>query len=212
VLDDMLLRERLAIGQALDALWSETMSLPSHDLKAKPLRLIAVLLHEQKVQYALIGGVAVQLCTEEPRTTLDIDLAISSYREIPEHALREAGFEHTGRFEHSDNWRAPGTGPLKARVAVQFSAEDDGIDSAIKNANTFQLEGGVPLRVASVRDLIFLKLLAAEEPQRRPSKRQHDIADVMCLMEEHPSTATPDLVARVALVQSRLLRAKVETP
>jgi Nucleotidyl transferase AbiEii toxin, Type IV TA system len=205
VLDDILVQERLEIAQALDALWSETMSLPSDDLKAKPLRLIAALLHEQNVQYALIGGVAVQLCTEEPRTTLDIDLAISSYREIPEQALRDAGFEHTGRFEHSDNWRAPGKGPLKTRVAVQFSAEDEGIDSAIKNANTFQLEGGVPLRVASVSDLIFLKLLAAEEPQRRPSKRQHDIADVLGLIEEHPAIVTPDLVARITLVQRRML-------
>ena len=69
-------RERLAAGYALDRLWGETMGLPDGDSKEKPLRLVAQLLERECVPYALIGGVAVQLHTEEPRSTLDIDLAV----------------------------------------------------------------------------------------------------------------------------------------
>ena len=58
--------------------------------------------------YALIGGVAVQLHSQEPRTTRDIDLAVKTYAEVPREALLRAGFEHTGRHAHSDNWLAPG--------------------------------------------------------------------------------------------------------
>src|SRR5207244_3273571 len=119
-------RDRLAVGYALDYLWGETMGLAG-DSKEKPLHLLAELLERESVPYALIGGVAIQVHTKEPRSTLDIDLAVPRYADVPRAALLEAGFEHTGRHDHSDNWRAPGPGPLKLRTAVQFSAEDVGI-------------------------------------------------------------------------------------
>jgi Nucleotidyl transferase AbiEii toxin, Type IV TA system len=197
--------ERLAIGYALDRLWGETMGLPAGDSKETPLRLIADLLERERVPYALIGGVAVQLYTAEPRSTLDIDLAVPTYRHVPAEALRRAGFEHTGRHEHSDNWRAPGSGPPKLRTAVQFSAEDAGIAEAVEHARMVDLHGGLRLRVATAADLIALKLLAADEPRRRGSKRQHDLADVLALLEEHPDLKSPALVARLQGVRTRLL-------
>ncbi len=198
-------RERLATSYALDRLWSETMGLPDGDSKEGPLRLVAQLLEREGVPYALIGGVAVQLHTEEPRSTLDIDLAVPTYADIPRGALLAAGFEHTGRHEHSDNWRAPGAAPLKQRTAVQFSAEDEGIADAVKHAGVVDLADGVRLRVASVADLIVLKLAAAVEPARRPSKREHDLADVLALLEEHPELASAEMVARVKDVRLRLM-------
>ena len=200
-------RDRLATGHALDRLWSETMGLPEGDSKETPLRLIAEILAREDVPYALIGGVAVQLHTEEPRSTLDIALAVPRYADVPTEALLAAGFEHTGRHEHSDNWRAPGPGPLKLRTAVQFSAEDEGISDAVEHASTVDLEGGLRLRVATVADLIILKLAAAEEPKRRPSKREHDIGDILALMEEHPELQSPALLARLQGVRTRLLTA-----
>jgi hypothetical protein len=201
--------ERLAIGHALDRLWGETMGLEQGDLKEKPLRLIADLLEREQVPYALIGWVAVQLHTAEPRSTLDIDLAVPTYAHVPAEALRRAGFEHTGRHEHSDNWRAPGPGSLKQRTAVQFSAEEAGIDDAIEHADIVELGGGTRLRLATVSDLIELKLLAAEEPRRRASRREHDVADVLALLEEHPSLRSAPLVARLHGVRTRLLEAGV---
>ena len=197
--------ERLATSYALDRLWGETMGLPHGDSKEGPLRLVAQLLEREGVPYALIGGVAVQLHTAEPRSTLDIDLAVPTYADIPRQALLAAGFEHTGRHEHSDNWRAPGSVPLKQRTAVQFSAEDEGIVDAVTHASIVDLAEGVRLRVASVADLIVLKLAAAVEPARRPSKREHDVADVLALLEEHSELASAEMVARVQDVRLRLM-------
>ena len=181
------------------------MGLPDGDSKEGPLRMVAQLLEREGVPYALIGGVAVQLHTAEPRSTLDIDLAVPMYADIPRRALIAAGFEHTGRHDHSDNWRAPGSAPLQQRTAVQFSAEDEGIADAVAHASVVNLGGGVQLRVATVADLIVLKLAAAVEPARRPSKRAHDMADVLALLEEHPELASEEMVARVQDVRRRLL-------
>jgi len=203
-------RERLATGYALDQLWGETMGLPTGDSKEGPLRLVAQLLERERVPYALIGGVAVQLHTQEPRSTLDIDLAVPTYAHVPRAALLEAGFEHTGRHDHSDNWRAPGPGPLKQRTAVQFSAEDEGIADAVEHAGVIDLGSGLRLRVATVADLVVLKLAAAAEPKSRPSKREHDVADVLALLEEHPEIRSAELVARIQDVRTRLLSAGLD--
>jgi hypothetical protein len=199
--------DRLSVGYALDYMWGESMGLTGGDSKEKPLRLIAEILERERVPYALTGGVAVQVHTEEPRSTLDIDLAVPRYADIPRTALLDAGFEHTGRHDPSDNWRAPGPGPLKLRTAIQFSAEDLGIADAVAHADVLDLDGGFRLRVATVADLIALKLVAAEEPKRRPSKREHDVADVLALLEEHPEIKSPELMTRVQSVRTRLLSA-----
>ena len=198
-------RDRLAAGYALDQLWNETMGLPEGDSKEKPLRLIMEILEREGVAYALIGGVAIQLHTAEPRSTLDIDVAVPTYAEVPQEALLGAGFEHTGRHEHSDKWRAPGPGPLQARTAVQFSAEDEGIADAVRHASAVDLGDGLRLRVATVADLMVLKLAAAEDPQRRSSKREHDVADVLALLEEHPDADSPALRERLQRVRTKLL-------
>ena len=148
---------------------------------------------------------AVQLHSAEPRTTLDIDLAVPTYADIPRQALLAAGFEHTGRHHHSDNWRAPGSGSLTQRVAVQFSAEDEGIADAVTHAAVVDLASGVQLRVARVVDLIVLKLAAAREPARRPSKRGHDVADVLALLEEHPELGSAEVLERVQHVRRTLM-------
>ena len=90
-------------------------------------------------------------------------------------------------------------------MAIQFSAEDVGIADAIAHAGIVDLADGFRLRVATVADLIALKLVAAEEPKRRPSKREHDVADVMALLEEHPELRSPELITRVQSVRARLL-------
>ncbi len=60
------------------------------------------------------------------------------------------------------------------------------------------------MRVATPADLIVLKLAAAAEPRRRPSKRQHDIADVVELMEEYLELRTPETLARLRDVRLSL--------
>jgi hypothetical protein len=180
------------------------MGIDPSDTKERPLRLVADLLNREGVSYALIGGVAIQIRTSEPRTTLDIDVAVPLFDDVPRAALLAAGFDHTGRHEHSDNWRAPPAGPGSPRTAVQFSAEDIGIADAVAHAELTDLAEGLRMRVATPADLIVLKLAAAAEPRRRPSKRQHDLADVVALMEEYPDLRTPETLARLRDVRISL--------
>jgi hypothetical protein len=182
------------------------MGLPPGDTKEQALRSVISVLEASGTRYALIGGVAMQLYSQEPRTTLDIDLAVAKYDQIPSAALTEAGFVHEGRHPHSDNWRAPGSAPREQRTAIQFSSEDIGIEDAVSRAQTIDA-GGFQLRLATAEDLLVLKLAAAEEPRRRPSKRRQYLLDIITLAEEHPSAAmvVPQLRQRVERLGSNLL-------
>lgn len=182
------------------------MGLPPGDSKEGPLRHVISVLEAAHTAYALIGGVALQLHSEEPRTTLDIDLAVPTFSDIPVAALRSAGFEHEQRFPHSDNWRAPGSEPRARRTAIQFSAEDVGIAAAVEHARSVEIDG-VTLRVAIPADLVVLKLAAAEEPQRRTKKRRQDFLDILTLVEDYPeaASAVPDLKERLERLRGIVL-------
>lgn len=93
---------------------------------------------------------------------------------------------------------------------MQFSAEAVGIEEAVRGATTIDLSGGVRLRVAKVEDLIVLKLAAASEARRRPSKREHDIADVLALLEEHPEARTPEVAGKLRQVRAQIAEAEIE--
>jgi predicted nucleotidyltransferase len=184
---------RLQDSFALDHLWRETMGLPPGDSKRQPLRLVAELLEREAVAWALIGGVAVQLHVREPRSTRDIDLAVRAFEEIPREALIGAGFSHTGRFDHSDNWLAPGG------TVVQFSVGDEDHLGTIERATVIDVDG-MRLRLATPSDLVRLKLAAAVDPRRRSSKRRYDIADIAAILEENPLVSAPELAARIRQV------------
>lgn len=182
------------------------MGLPPGDTKEQPLRAVISVLEASGTAYAVIGGIAVQLRSREPQTTLDVDVAVRRFADIPRDALIQAGFVHEGRHPHRDNWRAPGSGPRTQRTAIQFSAEDVGIEAAIAQARSVDV-GGFTLRVATPADLIVLKLAAAEEPTRRASKRRQDLLDVITLAEEYAEAAgvSADLRSRVERLSAQLL-------
>ena len=69
--------DRFAAGLTLDHLWSETMGLPVDD-KEKVLASLVAVLESTGTPYAVIGVVAMQLYTEEPRTTAALDIALRS--------------------------------------------------------------------------------------------------------------------------------------
>lgn len=153
------------------------------DRSKKPTLLeLARILGEQQVPYAIIGGIALQVHQAEPRTTLDIDLAVLDRNHIPRLALREAGFIETGVFEHSENWRAADETP------VQFSDDPEFAD-AISRADTFEVDG-MRVSVLRIQDLFRAKLRAAADGRRRRSKRLQDLADVQALLERQPDLET----------------------
>lgn len=145
--------------------------------KEPDLALLTTILVEQGVSYAIIGGVALQVHLQEPRTTLDIDVAVSHRTMLPRERLLVAGFRETGRHEHSDNWIGPEGTP------IQFT-DDPILGEAVARAVEVRI-GDVRLKVLRVEDLLHEKLRAGSDPARRRSKRLQDLADAQALLEQH---------------------------
>jgi hypothetical protein len=152
--------------------------------KTKKPALLAVcrVLNESRTSYAIIGGVALQVHHPDPRTTIDIDIAVLDRAAIPRAALTAAGFSQTGSFEHSDNWTAPdGT-------AIQFT-DDHALAAAIASADVTPLDG-VTLRVMRMLDLLHEKIRSGTDPARRRTKRIQDLLDAQTLIDAKPDLAT----------------------
>jgi len=166
------------------------MGLPPGDSKERALAELTAVLSKERTPYALIRGVAIQIHVKEPRTTLDIDIALASYGDLPRRPLEAAGFRFERAFAHSEAAR-------KQRTAIQFTV-DRLTPETVERARTFRVRG-MRLKVATASDLVRLKLAAAEEPARRPSKRLSDIADIQRLLESHPELAreVPDAAGRL---------------
>lgn len=149
--------------------------------KKPALFALATVLAESRVPYALIGGLALQIHQRDPRTTLDIDLAVLAREAIPRKALAAADFQFTEAFEHSENWRAADGTP------VQFT-DDPMLADAVSAAGRIEVDG-VALSVIRIVDLLHAKLRAGSDPARRRSKRLQDLADAEALIEAEPALA-----------------------
>jgi hypothetical protein len=168
----------LDVGFLLDRQWHALRGEMEHS-KRPALLLLARVLAEAGTPYAIIGGVALQIHQAEPRTTLDIDLAVPSFEEIPRDALQRSGFSLSGRFAHTENWIGP------EGVPVQFTA-DPALGPALERVVEIEL-ADVQLRVLDRVDLLHEKLRAGTDPARRRSKRLQDLADAQALLEETPA-------------------------
>ncbi len=164
----------LSAGFLLDRQWHWLRG--EMDTTKKPTLLtLARILSESRIPYAIIGGIAVQIHHPEPRTTLDIDLAVLSRAAIPAEALLAAGFRVLGSHKHSENWIAADGTP------VQFT-DDPELAGAIASASAINLDD-VTLRVIQPVDLLHEKIRAGSDPARPRSKRLQDLADAEALLE-----------------------------
>jgi hypothetical protein len=172
----------LTAGFLLDRQWHWLRG--EMDQSKKPsLLAVCRVLADERVPHALIGGLALQVHQEEPRTTLDIDIAVLNRKAIPRAALTAAGFQPTGTFEHSENWASADGTP------VQFS-DDPAIAAAVAVADEIQLDD-VMLRVI---DLLHEKLRSGSDPARRRTERLQDLVDAQSLID-----ANPDLIHELTL-------------
>jgi hypothetical protein len=62
--------------------------------------------------------------------------------------------------------------------------------------------GRFSFQLATMPDLIMLKLAAAEEPKSRTSKKIHDVGDVVRLLEDHPELDSPEIRMRLSRIGS----------
>ncbi len=155
------------------------------------LRLVETL-EAREIPWCMIGGLAVNHWAAEPMATADVDLvlAIESVETAVE-ALEAVGFK-TKRFEWSVNL----TG--RSRVSVQITTDPFYYDFPERSGPADV--HGILMRVASVADTLRGKVRAWQNPERRPSKRQKDLLDIMRLVEAHPKladTLPPDLAHRL---------------
>jgi predicted nucleotidyltransferase len=186
----------LEIGFLLDHQWYALRG--EMEISKRPALIsLASVLADSGTPYAIIGGVALQIHQAEPRTTLDIDLAVASFDTIPRDDLQAAGFSMTGQFAHSENWVGP------EGVPVQFT-EDPALGPALQRAVEIEL-AGVQLRVIGRSDLLHEKLRAGTDPARRRSKRLQDLADAQSLLEE-----TPELRVELSAAEQAILAALPE--
>ncbi len=168
---------QLETGFRLDRLyrWMEGLMDGS---KRPTLALLARILADEKVAYAVIGGVALQVHRHGPRTTIDIDLALVDRAAWPARSLEAAGFRRTGTFEHSENWLSADGTPVQI-------TDDPVLAACVARAGVIEIDG-LPLPILAPLDLLRAKLRAAADPARRRSKRLLDLADAQGLVEDHP--------------------------
>jgi hypothetical protein len=169
--------ENLEIGFGLKDRWHLMKGTPAEDTRADLIAL-ARILGEAKTPYAIIGGVALEFHSDDPRGTKDIDLAVESYDGLPRERLRESGFRLEDRLPYMENWRAPG------RTPIQF-ADEPFFREMIRRATEDMLDG-VRIRILAKPDMLRAKLAAARATERRASRRLQDIADANALVECDP--------------------------
>jgi hypothetical protein len=146
--------------------------------KANLLERFVGLLTEHEIRYCVIGGQAVNAYVE-PLVSLDLDIVVAVDRLEEVRALLERSFE-VKEFPHSLNLSLAGS---DLRVQIQTDARY----ATFLERAVYKDVLGIRLPVASVEDVLRGKVWAAQDPTRRGSKRQKDLADITRLLEAYPA-------------------------
>ena len=157
-------------------------------------RLLAIL-RQQEIRFCVIGGQGVNAYAE-PMVSLDLDIVVAiSDLERVETMLRE--HSDVERVPHStpgipDNCLGPQFNVSQPDSDLRVQIQTDPRYGAFVDRAEQRDVLGIMLPVAHVEDLLQGKIWAVSDPERRPSKRQKDLADIARLVE-----ADPTLRARV---------------
>ena len=159
--------------------------------KAGFLDRVIALLAESGVKYCVIGGQAVNAFVE-PVVSLDLDLAVATADVASAEDLLRRHFR-VERFPHSVNVSMSGS---DLRVQLQTDPRYGAFVGSASERDVL----GLRLPVARLEDVLQGKVWAAQDPARRPSKRQKDLADISRLLEAHPelrSRVPDDILSRL---------------
>lgn len=139
-------------------------------------RFLSVL-RDGRTRFCVIGGQGVNAYAD-PVVSLDLDIVVA----VPDLELLEPTLRNqftVERFPHSLNVSSPGS---DLRVQIQT---DPRYRSFVGRATERDVLG-VRLPIAAIEDVLQGKVWAAEDPSRRASKRQKDLADIARLLETRP--------------------------
>jgi hypothetical protein len=145
--------------------------------QANLLENLIALFNKHGIQYCIIGGQAVNAFVE-PLVSLDLDVAVALHQLDEVEKLLRQHFD-VQRFPHSLNVALSGS---DLRVQIQT---DERYASFVDKATRREVLG-MELPVANLEDVLQGKIWAAQDPQRRGSKRQKDLADIARIIEMYP--------------------------
>lgn len=135
------------------------------------------LLNEMKIDYCVIGGLAVNAYVE-PVVSLDLDLVVVT-KEMDKLIKAAGQIFKIEKFPHSFNLISP-----KSDLRIQLQI-DPRYQAFIPHASIKDVMG-YKMKVATVEDVLQGKIWAYSDEQRRKSKRQKDLADIFRLIETYP--------------------------
>jgi hypothetical protein len=134
------------------------------------------LISELNIDYCMIGGLAVNAYAE-PVVSMDLDLVLTLADRDKMIEAAKSKFK-VENYSHSINLTHP-----QSDLRIQIQTEPR-YQYFIANAVMKQVLG-YDLRVAKLEDVLQGKLWAYQDEERRKSKRQKDLADIMRLVETH---------------------------
>jgi hypothetical protein len=142
------------------------------------LEQLIAFLDDNQIRYCIIDGQAVNAYAE-PVVSLDLDLVIAADQLEQVEALLQGGPFHLKRFAHSLNLSLPDS---DLRIQIQTDPRYASFPERASAQNVL----GLTLPVASLPDLLQGKVWAAQDADRRASKRQKDLADIARILEAYP--------------------------
>ncbi len=155
------------------------------------LEQFTTLLTEHQIQYCVVGGQAVNAYAE-PLVSLDLDLVVAIDQLEQVKALLPGSFQ-VKSFPHSLNISLPGS---DLRIQIQTDPRYASFPERAELRNVL----GLMLPVAHLEDVLQGKIWAVQDPTRRASKRQKDLADIARLLETYPNLrqqVPPEILARL---------------
>jgi hypothetical protein len=146
---------------------------------AGDVRRLVDTLESRQIPWCMIGGLAVNHWAAEPLVTRDVDIVITAQRlDEAVAALKDAGFTVEN---HEWSLNLQGTGAVTIQITTEAGYTDFSQRAVAADVH------GILMRVASREDTLAGKVRAWSDEQRRPSKRQKDLLDIIRLVEAHPS-------------------------
>lgn len=129
------------------------------------------------IDYCVIGGLGVNAYVE-PVVSLDLDIVVVA--EASGRFLKAASkVFKIERFPHSINLSVAGS-DLRIQLQTDIRYQSFPQRACVKDVM------GYKMKVAALEDLLAGKVWAYSDMQRRPSKRQKDLADIFRLAETYP--------------------------
>ncbi len=146
--------------------------------KADIIQILLDILSEMGSRYCLIGGLAVNAYVE-PVVSLDLDI-VAAAEDVGAicTAAQERGLR-AEEFEHSVNITSASS---DLRIQLQTDARYQRFISSAEDREVL----GYKMKVASLEDVLQGKVWAYMDKERRKSKRQKDLADILRILEGYP--------------------------